>query len=103
MPTRDGICAAAVDDEGARAAGGLFEYGFGDGDGGRLECVAGEARRGRRGTGREEDGEIEDGRVLFHAAVYAAEEVAAREEVVGYRFVEVRFGWGGFGGESRRG
>lgn len=50
----------------------------------------------------EEDGEVEHGCVLFYAAVYATEEVAAREEVVKYRFVEVRFGRGGFGGECRR-
>ena len=104
LATRDGIRAAAVDDEGARAAGGLVEDGFGDGDGGRLECVAGEARRGgrRAGGGREEDGEVEDGGVFFDAAVYAAEEVAAGEEVVGDRFVEVRFGWCAFGCEGRR-
>ena len=104
LQTRDGIRAAAVDDEGARATGGVVEDGFGDGDGGRLECVAGEARCGRgwTGGGREEDGEVEDGGVLFDAAVGAAEEVAAGEELVGDRFVEVRFGWGAFGGEGRR-
>ena len=101
LPARDGVRAAAVDDEGACASRGLLEDIFGHGDGRRLERVAGEARRCRRwtGRGREEDGEVGDRGVLFHAAVHAAEDVTAGEEVVGYRFVEVRFGWCGFGGE----
>ena len=85
----DSIRAAAVDDEGARPRVCLRTSLQS-----RLECVAREEVE--RSTARSgSDGSF------FNAAVYAAEEVAAREEVVWYRFVQVHFGWGGFGCEGR--
>ena len=104
MAAGDGVRAAAVDDEGAGAARGLFEDVFGDRHGCGLECVAREGRCGGRRTrgGGEEHGEVQERGILLYAAVDAAEEVAAREEVVWDRLVQVRFGRGGFGCEGRR-
>ena len=99
LTTCDGICAATVDKEGTRVAANSFEYGFGDGNGGRLECVAGEARCSQHRMRCREVGE--DGSILFDAAVYAAKEVAAWEEVTGDWFVEVHLGRASFGSVLR--